>query len=255
MNYISDWVRDLFSLTVSLRFSVFTNRRQDNTNYIRTEITVLHNTLILLLENRPISQSEDARRMQDRSAIRGHTGFAVVAVAMERQTWFTFTQKWCSAGANGTPPVTHILVSALGAGCCTGNGFTIFKLLVQKFQLSHSCVRTHNSQIGRTGRKSEQQIILSSCGSSALEVYQISSGLGIRFWKWTTENTQWALLSPHCSYGLIPVGTGWVLAALRTLFLMHISKNAYFQCEQEGRVHLVWSPLNRGLKSFCFLFQ
>lgn len=171
--------------------------------------------------NRPISQPENAMRMQDRSAIEDHTGFAIVAIAMERQTWFTFPQKWCSAGTNDTPPLTRILVSALSAGFCTGNASPFSNYLSEKFRLSYSCVRTHNSQVGRTGKKSGQKM------SSALEVYQISFGLGIRFWKWTTENMQWALLRPHCHHGLIHAGTGWVLAALRALLLLQISKNAY----------------------------
>lgn len=122
--------------------------------------------------NRPISQPENARRMQDRSAVEGHTGFAIVAIAIERHTWFTSPQKWCSAGTNGTPPLTHILVSALGAGFWTGNAFTVFKLLVQKIQAFIFLCK--NSQL--PNRKNWQKIW-------AKDEFSFGSVLD-QFWSW-----------------------------------------------------------------------
>lgn len=109
--------------------------------------------------------------------------------------------------------MTHILVSALGAGFCTGNGFTISKLLIQKFQAFTFLCK--NSQL--PNRQNWQKIWAKDSSSFGSVSDQI-----MNYWK-----HQWALLRPYCYHGLIHVGTGWVLAALRTLFLLQISKNAY----------------------------
>lgn len=121
--------------------------------------------------------------------------------------------------------------------------------LSKNFRLSHSCVRTHYYQIGRTGKKSGQKM------SSALEECQISFSLGIRYWKWTTENTQWALLRPHCYHGLIHAGTGWVLAALRALFLLQISKNAYSSVSRKAEPTWCGHLYTEVWRAFVFFFN
>lgn len=82
--------------------------------------------------------------MQGRSAIECHTGFAVVAASNSKQQW---------KDKRGSPSLRsdaqqvqmahlqwHILVSALGAGFCTGNGFTIFKIACPKISGFHVLV-------------------------------------------------------------------------------------------------------------------
>lgn len=223
VNEISDWVTNLFSLIASLRFSVSTKGRQDNIDCMGTEMTALHNTLILQLENRALAQSENGRRMQDRSAIKCHSGFALV----ERQTWFTFAQKWHSAGTNGTSPVTqtHILDSAQGAGFCTRKGLNIFKLLIQSFQAFTLLCK--NSLL--PNRQNWQKTWVKDF---SILTWQFSFGsVSDQFWDQILKMSYWkhAVSSPEPS--LLPWPGScrhWITSGCSQI--LQISENVSFQC-------------------------